>query len=95
MATRKQELSEVLLNLSWEDVEKSYRKWLLVGCDCGHTRRSHLHHVKSPAGEYILTTCKGLDCYCASFEEEVTICPECLRSNLNDDKTLCWDCQGV
>ena len=25
---------------------------------------------------------------------EVIRCPECLRTNLNEDKTLCWDCQG-
>ena len=45
------------------------RKWLLEGCDCGHTRRSHLHHIKSPTGEDIVATCKGLDCHCATFKE--------------------------
>ena len=67
MAARKKEL--ILLNLPWKDIEKSYRKWLLEGCDCGHTRRSHLHHIKSPTGEDIVATCKGLDCHCATFKE--------------------------
>lgn len=27
-------------------------------------------------------------------DEEVTECPECTGTNLNEDKTLCWDCNG-
>ena len=26
--------------------------------------------------------------------EVVLICPQCQKSNLNEDKTLCWDCEG-
>jgi len=24
----------------------------------------------------------------------ILICPQCQGSNLNEDKTLCWDCEG-
>ena len=27
-------------------------------------------------------------------KEEVTECPECTGTNLNEDKTICWDCNG-
>tara|TARA_R110002020_G_scaffold91061_1_gene221372 strand:+ start:596 stop:1117 length:522 start_codon:yes stop_codon:yes gene_type:complete len=26
--------------------------------------------------------------------DEVTECPECTGTNLNEDKTMCWDCNG-
>ena len=26
--------------------------------------------------------------------EVILICPQCQKSNLNEDKTLCWDCEG-
>ena len=96
MATLKQELSwgDDWADVAYWKISTEIKLWFRVACDCGHTRQSHLHPIKSISGQYVVATCKGLDCYCASFEEE-TICPECLRSNLNEDKTLCWNCQGV
>tara|TARA_R100000808_G_C2118557_1_gene130451 strand:- start:693 stop:920 length:228 start_codon:yes stop_codon:yes gene_type:complete len=26
--------------------------------------------------------------------EVILICPQCQKSNLNEGKTLCWDCEG-
>ena len=26
--------------------------------------------------------------------EVILICPQCTESNLNEGKTLCWDCEG-